>query len=146
LWHPYLHDRLVYDSAAQQEFSWHEPRPKLLGPQPSTAGTAVRTDPDENIRTVYHVGSIVKAPRPTQTTEPEFSEAARYERFQGTLVVNLIVGKDGSVHQMHIVRPLGLGLDEQAEARISNWKFSPATMNGEPVAVEMNVEVSFNLY
>jgi outer membrane biosynthesis protein TonB len=41
---------------------------------------------------------------------------------------------------------LGLGFEEQAAISIKTWRFNPATRNGEPVAVAMNVEVAFNLY
>jgi outer membrane biosynthesis protein TonB len=41
---------------------------------------------------------------------------------------------------------LGLGLDETAAAEIKNWRFNPGTHNGQPVAIQMNIEVSFNLY
>jgi TonB family protein len=154
-WREYLRDRLTYDPSTQraQEFRWHEPAPTRTGLQPlhtglqpSTAGIEIRTDDDQNIKAIYHVGAEVKAPRPLSTPEPEFSQAARYEKFQGVVVVKLVVAKDGSVHYVQLVRPRGLGLDEQAEARIKTWRFSPATRNGEPVSVEMNVEVSFNLY
>jgi protein TonB len=39
-----------------------------------------------------------------------------------------------------------MGLDERAAEKISTWRFKPAMKDGNPVAVEMNVEVSFNLY
>jgi protein TonB len=39
-----------------------------------------------------------------------------------------------------------MGLDENAMEALKNWRFEPATRNGQPVAVEMNIEVSFNLY
>ena len=154
-WREYLRERIVYDPSAPraQEFSWHEPAPTRTGLQPlhtglqpSTAGIEIRTDDDQNIKAIYHVGAEVKAPRPLSTPEPEFSQTARYERFQGVVVLKLVVAKDGSVHYVQLVRPRGLGLDEQAEARIKTWRFSPATRNGEPVSVEMNVEVAFNLY
>ena len=60
--------------------------------------------------------------------------------------MNLIVGNDGTVHHIRLVRPLGLGLDESARSMIQTWRFQPATRDGQPVAVEMNVEVAFNLY
>jgi TonB family protein len=148
-WREYLRDRLTYDSGAQraEEFSFREPAPKQSGLQPLIPrGVVVRTEDDPNINAVYNVGAEVKAPRPLSTPEPEFSQTARYEKFQGVVVVKLIVAKDGSIHKIRIVRPVGLGLDEQAEARIKSWRFSPATRNGEPVSVEMNVEVAFNLY
>jgi TonB family protein len=148
LWRECLRDHLVYDPSAQRagEFSWHEPQPKQFGVQPSMAGLAVRTEADENIKTVYRVGLEVKPPRALSAGEPEFSQVARYEKFQGIVVVSLVVARDGSVHHIRLVRPRGLGLDEQAEVRLKTWRFSPATLKGEPVSVEMNVEFSFNLY
>ena len=95
---------------------------------------------------IHHVGGDVKAPKPTFTPEPEFSEPARYEKFQGVVVVDLVVGTDGKVHNSKVVRALGLGLDEKAVTMIGTWRFDPAKLNGKPVAVEMNVEVAFNLY
>jgi periplasmic protein TonB len=39
-----------------------------------------------------------------------------------------------------------MGLDEKAIAAVREWRFQPATLNGQPVAVQINVEVSFRLY
>ena len=61
-------------------------------------------------------------------------------------MLNLIVGVDGNVHAIRVVRALGLGLDDSARSMVQTWRFDPATRNGKPVAVEMNVEVAFNLY
>jgi periplasmic protein TonB len=41
---------------------------------------------------------------------------------------------------------LGMGLDEKALQAVKQWKFEPAMKDGHPVAVQMNVEVSFRLY
>jgi periplasmic protein TonB len=71
---------------------------------------------------------------------------ARYEKFHGVVVLAIIVGKDGSVHDVRLLHPLGLGLDESAEKTVRTWSFLPATREGQPVAVEMTIEVAFNLY
>jgi TonB family protein len=96
--------------------------------------------------TIYRVGPEIRAPKATFSPEPDYSDAARYERFQGVLVVDLVVDRYGKVHNVRMVRPLGLGLDEKAATKIKTWTFEPAMRDGEPVAVEMNVEVSFHLY
>jgi len=106
----------------------------------------VRTDSDDKIQTIYHVGSEVKPPAAIYSPEPDFSEAARYERFQGTVAISLLIAKDGSVRQMRLLRALGMGLDEQVVAKVNTWRFSPATRNGEPVSVDLNIEVDFHLY
>jgi TonB family protein len=45
-----------------------------------------------------------------------------------------------------VQRTLGLGLDEKAIEAVRQWKFDPARKNGQPVAVQINVEVNFRLY
>jgi protein TonB len=39
-----------------------------------------------------------------------------------------------------------MGLDEKALAAVSKWRFQPATLHGQPVAVQINVEVTFRLF
>jgi TonB family protein len=95
---------------------------------------------------IYHVGADVQAPKAKNTPEPSYTEAARYEKFQGVVVVSIIVDSAGNVSKVGLVRPLGLGLDQNAVATIKTWNFEPARLKGNPVAVEMNVEVAFHLY
>jgi len=45
-----------------------------------------------------------------------------------------------------VARPLGMGLDEKAIEAVRTWRFEPAKKDGQPVPVQMNVEVSFRLY
>jgi len=95
---------------------------------------------------IFHVGEGVSAPRPIYTPEPEFSEEARKAKYQGVVVLNIVVGTDGRVHNQRVVRSLGMGLDEKAMETVKIWKFDPSKKDGRPVAVEMNIEVAFNLY
>src|SRR5579859_8194348 len=95
---------------------------------------------------IFHVGDGVSAPRPIFTPEPEFSEEARKAKYQGVVVLNIVVGTDGRVHNPRVVRSLGMGLDEKAIEGVKTWKFDPSKKDGRAVAVEMNIEVAFNLY
>jgi len=95
---------------------------------------------------VYKVGGGVSAPRAIYTPDPEFSEEARKAKYQGTVVLWLIVGLDGRTHNIRFHRTLGMGLDEKAVEAIRLWKFEPARKDGVPVAVQINVEVNFRLY
>jgi TonB family protein len=100
--------------------------------------------PDDEI---YHVKKDnVLPPRPTYTPEPEFSEEARRARFQGIVVLKIVINKEGNVVRVRLERALGMGLDQNAMEGVERWRFTPATRNGQPVAVEMNIEVAFNLY
>jgi TonB family protein len=95
---------------------------------------------------VYHVGGGVSAPRPIATPDPEYTEAARQAKYQGTCVLWLIVGANGVPRDVRISRSLGLGLDEKAIDAVRQWRFEPALKDGKPVAVKISVEVSFKLY
>ncbi len=95
---------------------------------------------------IFHVGEGVSAPRAIYTPEPEFSEEARKAKYQGVVVLQIIVGTDGRVHNPRVVRSLGMGLDEKAIEGVKTWKFDPSKKDGRAVAVEMNIEVAFNLY
>lgn len=95
---------------------------------------------------LYHVGGGVSPPRPIYSPDPEYSDEARKARYQGTVVLWIIVGPDGSTHDIRVRRSLGMGLDEKTIASIRTWKFEPARRNGVPVAVEVNIEITFRLY
>ena len=95
---------------------------------------------------VYRVGGGVSAPRPIYAPDPDYSEEARKAKFQGTVVLWVVVGPDGRPRDIRIYRSLGMGLDEKAIEKIRTWKFEPARKDGIPVAVQVNIEVSFRLY
>ena len=78
--------------------------------------------------------------------EPEFSEEARQAKYQGVITLSLVVDESGSVRDLQIVSPIGLGLDEKAVNAVSGWKFQPASKDGQPVSVEIVVETNFHLY
>jgi periplasmic protein TonB len=95
---------------------------------------------------VFQVGGGVAPPRIKYQTEPEFSEEARKAKHQGTVVVRATVGQDGKIHNPHVVRSLGLGLDEKAIEAVNQWLFEPAIKDGRKVAVYVDIEVNFRLY
>jgi periplasmic protein TonB len=95
---------------------------------------------------LYKVGGGVTAPRAVYAPDPEYSEEARKAKYQGTVVLYVIVNADGRPRDMRIVRSLGLGLDEKVLEAVRTWRFEPAMRDGRPVSVQINVEVSFRLY
>jgi TonB family protein len=152
-WREYLvNHHFSYDASQKKEaeYRWSEEVPKASKPIQNVPSGSTQ-DPkneDSNELATYPIGpgSGVKAPKPKYTPEPAFSEIASYEEFQGIVVVNVIVGTDGKIQRFRLLRPLGMGLDENAQSTIQTWRFQPATRNGQPVAVEMNIELAFNLF
>ena len=94
----------------------------------------------------YRVGGGVSAPKALYAPDPEYSEEARKAKYQGTVVLWMVVGADGRPQQVRVQRSLGMGLDEKAIEAVRQWKFEPAKLNGQAVPVQINVEVNFRLY
>jgi len=95
---------------------------------------------------VYRVGRGVSAPRATYMPDPEFSEQARAAGYEGTGVLWLVVDAEGMPQEIKVTRALGMGLDDKALEAVRLWRFKAAMKDGTPVAVQINVEVSFHLY
>jgi len=95
---------------------------------------------------VFSVGGGVSEPKGIYTPDPEYSEEARKAKYQGVCVLWLIVDQSGHPRDIKVARSLGMGLDQKAIEAVRNWKFEPAKKDGQPVAVQINVEVNFRLY
>ena len=91
-------------------------------------------------------GGRVTMPEATYSPEPSFSDEARKAKFQGMVLLMLVVGKDGRPYNIRVRQSLGMGLDEKAIEAVKNWRFRPATLNGQPVATQIAVQVDFHLY
>jgi protein TonB len=95
---------------------------------------------------VRKIGGGVSAPVPIYTPDPEFSEEARKAKFMGVVTVNLIVDEKGNPQRVRVLRGVGMGLDEKAMEAVRLYKFKPAMEGGKPVAVELNIEVNFQIF
>ncbi len=87
----------------------------------------------------------VTAPKPIRQPDPKYSKLARRANREGTVVLWMIVGPDGVPHDLKVVQPLGLGLDEEALKAVRKWRFAPARKNGVPVAAQVRIEVNFRV-
>jgi TonB family protein len=94
---------------------------------------------------VLSVGHGVTAPRPLNSPDPEYSEEARIAGLQGKCVLSLVVDSEGKPQEVRVSRSLGKGLDEKSIEAVRNWTFEPARKNGKPVAVRINVVVTFRI-
>ncbi len=78
--------------------------------------------------------------------DPKFSDEARKAKFMGTVMLRLVVTADGRPMNIFIVKGAGMGLDENAMEAVKGWRFKPAMgPGGKPVAVQVDIEVTFRL-
>jgi len=91
----------------------------------------------------YRPGGAVSAPRIITQVKPTYTTDALFRKIQGTVVVELIVTGDGRPSQIRVVRSLDPGLDEQAVAAVSQWRFEPGRLAGTPVNVLVTILLDF---
>lgn len=78
--------------------------------------------------------------------DAKYSEEARNAKYQGVVLLQVIVSADGRARNIEVVRGPGLGLEEQAVAAVKTWRFKPALgPNRVPVPTRVAIEVQFRL-
>jgi protein TonB len=78
--------------------------------------------------------------------EPQYSEDARKAKYQGTVVLQAVIGPDGRATNIEVVKGPGLGLEEKALESVRTWRFKAAVgPNGRPVATVTLLEITFRL-
>jgi protein TonB len=95
---------------------------------------------------VRKIGGGVSSPVVISSVPPEYSPEARKAKTEGIVLINLIVDEQGLPQNVHVVRGLPNGLNEKAIEAVQQYRFKPATENGRPVSVELNVEVNFKFF
>jgi periplasmic protein TonB len=118
----------------------------VLGGLSGGTGTAVPTSSPapRQVQKVVRVGSGVKPPRQTYSADPVYPPLARETHIGGTVVVDAVIDEHGNVVQARVVSGHPLLMDAALKA-VLLWKYEPTTLNGQPVSVELQVQVHFKL-
>jgi protein TonB len=77
--------------------------------------------------------------------DPIYPAAAQAEKVQGVVILQALIGTDGHVHNVTVLRSVDPRLDQAATDAVTQWIYSPALRNGQPVAVTVTVTVNFAL-
>ena len=100
--------------------------------------------PPEPIGPIYVTGNVTK-PVKIAEINPQYTEIARKARIQGMVILQATIDKQGDITDVKVLKGLAMGLSEAAVTAVKQWKFTPATLNGKPVAVYYNLTVNFQL-
>ena len=93
----------------------------------------------------YESRDGVTPPRIITHVDPQFSDAARQSRIQGTVLLEGKVQTDGTITGVNVLRSLETQLDRNAIYALQQWRFEPGKLNGRAVPVKLVIEVNFNL-
>jgi protein TonB len=77
--------------------------------------------------------------------QPSYPQMAKIARVQGAVVLAAIIGKDGTIQNLHVVSTASPLLNQAAIDAVKQWRYRPYILNGEPVEVDTTVTVNFTL-
>ena len=89
-------------------------------------------------------GGAIQPPARTRYVAPEYPEIARQSRIKGTVIIEAIIGTNGKVENVTVLRSVPL-LDGAAVAAVRAWEYTPTLLNGVATPVIMTVTVRFDL-
>jgi len=102
--------------------------------------------PDASKKYLFSGEGGVSFPECVYCPNPQFSDAAKKSKRQGTVLLGAIITAEGSVTQVTVVKSLGSGLDERAIECVKEWRLRSAVdADGKPVSIPTPLEVVFRL-
>jgi TonB family protein len=111
-----------------------------------TSDNPISNDSSSGTFLIEKVGGGISAPRPLNSVESEFTDAARRKGYQGVCLLSLIVDKNGMPQNVSVIKGLDYGMSDNAIVAVNKYRFKPAMRDGEPVPVRITVEVNFRLH
>lgn len=107
------------------------PPPAATAPPPASAGP-------QKVSSGVAQGLLVRQ------VAPQYPQAARQARVQGTVVLQVVIGKDGSVQSLHALSGPPLLVPSAMDA-VKQWRYKPYQLNGVPVEANTQINVKFSL-
>lgn len=104
------------------------------------SATAIAQSQTQRVR----VGGDIKEPKKIKDVKPVYPEAAKAAGIQGIVILETVIGKDGTVQEGKVIRSVP-ELDRAALDAVMQWRYTPTLLNGEPVELVMTVTVTFTL-
>jgi protein TonB len=95
-------------------------------------------------RPPVRVGGDIKEPKKIKDVKPVYPEEAQRAGVQGIVIIETVIGTDGTVQEARVLRPVPM-LDKAALDAVMQWRYTPTLLNGEPVEVILTVTVTFTL-
>jgi TonB family protein len=96
-------------------------------------------------RAKIHVESRIMSSQKISGDNPVYPQEARAKKIQGAVVLTAVIGKDGTIENLRVVKTPDPSLAESAIKAVRTWRYRPYLLNGDPVEVETTVNVVYSL-
>jgi periplasmic protein TonB len=95
---------------------------------------------------VYRLGGGASAPTVLREVRPSYTGEAMRARIQGSVILEAVVQRDGTLRDIRVIRSLDPGgLDRQAVLAAEQWRFNPGRRDGQPVDVLVTIVLDFRI-
>jgi TonB family protein len=111
----------------------------------SATGSWILNFAELHVERPHITSTDLSSPVVLRKVDPKYPPTLVAERVEGEVVLYGVIGADGSVGQIQIVRGVDDQLDENAKAALAQWKFRPATKAGEAIEVEVIAHIPFRI-
>ena len=96
-------------------------------------------------RAPVRIGGQITAPALLHRVEPTYPEMAQFAQLSGMVILEAVVGTDGCVESVRILRSRHLLLDKASEEALLQWRYSPLVLNGIPTSFVLTVTFNFSV-
>ena len=111
---------------------------------PASDNPAAKPADAKVIESRIRVGGAVQAAKLIRRVQPEYPSVARAEHLEGTVRLRALIAKDGSLARLYVIKGYCSLADSSLKA-VSQWRYSPTLFNGEPIEVDTEITVIFQL-
>ena len=119
--------------------------PDFSSSKGSAPENSAKSDSHAAVADRVRLGGAVVAAQLVCRVQPYYPQEARMQYVSGTVRLHTIIGKDGSVKQLELVSGPA-PLVPAATAAVSQWRYRPTMINGEPVEVDTTIDIIFSLH
>ena len=120
---------------AMPQYWQHYFEPGLAWPQDALTGQAINS-----IAAATPTASIAAV---THKSDAGYTPLAGRDRVGGTVRLRMVVDAEGMPRRIAVLQPLGYGLDERAVEALGKYRFTPAMVQGQPVASNVTIDEEF---
>lgn len=99
----------------------------------------------EGTSEVFRLGGPATAPVIIDDVKPQYPRLALAARLEGVVILEALIGRDGNVRDVKVLRGMSMGLTEAAVAAVKQRRYKPGLLNGEPVEFALTVTVQFKV-
>jgi TonB family protein len=113
---------------------------------PENSGRPVVTGKTSSESSRLAVGGSVEAAKLVTKVQPVYPESAKSAGVQGTVVLHAVIGMDGKPLSLRIMNSqVDPDLARSAVEAVSQWRYTPTLLNGNPIEVDTTITVNYSL-